>query len=144
MEKYKPLRWTQTMIAREFGMDSRTIGKRLAAAELKQSKTLNTQQVCRAIFGDIDSEKLRLTREQADKIALENAEARKDLVPAKEFQSVVTRGIGAMLTAINSASNIEREDKDKIIRELRRVGEAVVGMSENSDSTAAADGEPMV
>lgn len=77
--------WTQTKIAREFGMDARTVGKKVKQAGILPTKKLTTPEVLRVLFGDIDSERLRKTREEADSIALKNAQLRGELV---ELQAV--------------------------------------------------------
>jgi len=143
MRKDGAIRWTKNLAVAEFGIAEKTLTGRLRKHGIQPDKDgrYSTSQICKAIFSDIDSEKLRLIREQADKVALENANARRELIPAAEFREVVTKGLGAMLTAINSASNLEREDKDKIIKELRRVGEVVVGVSRNSKASTETDGE---
>jgi hypothetical protein len=120
MKRSEAIQWTPTLIAREFGMDSRTVGKRLASADLNDKKTLNTQEVCRAMFGDIDSEKLRLVREQADKFALDNAASRHELISAKEMQTAVEKCFGALVATVQAASNLENEDRAKLIANLKQ------------------------
>lgn len=141
-EKYRPIAWTQTKIAREFGMDSRTVGKRLATLPTKKAK-FTTLEVCRALFGDMDSEKLRLTREQADKVALENAEARRELVPAGAMYESVGKCFSALVTTIQACSYLETEDKNKLINHLRQTVEHTARLCASTDATPELHGEPV-
>ena len=109
------LKWNRLMICREIGMDARTVGKRLAEANIR-AKAMSTRQVISALHGDIDSEKLRLVREQADQVALKNAEARKELVALADIASGLNRAISGIKATIMAASNLEREDKEKILK----------------------------
>lgn len=133
------------MICREFGLDSRTLGKRLADAELDHKEEFGTQEIFAALVGDLSSERIRLTREQADKIALENAESRRELIRASELLPMLERGIGAIKAHILSASNIEREDKDKILLQCKTfwdgASELLAVGGSDVESTAEPEGQ---
>jgi len=115
------------MASSEFGMDAKTLAQRIRKYGIDPGPDgrLSTRQICAAIFGDIDSEKLRLTKEQADKVEWENRINRKEYISGEQFQQLVERGLGAMVAAVNSAANLESEDKAKIINHLRACGESV-------------------
>lgn len=76
---------------------------------------------------DLDSEKLRLTREQADKIEIQNASARRELVSAAEVErewSSILRDVRAMMLAIPSRvqqrlPHLTAHDAGAIDREIR-------------------------
>ena len=86
--------WKAPKIAKEFGMDIRTVGKRLKSAGLNPENTFTTPEVVKAIFGDIDSERLRKTREEADQIMLKNAQARGSVIDLADVEKLWT-GIAA-------------------------------------------------
>ena len=65
---------------------------------------------------DLQTEKLRLTRETADSVALRNAAERKELVPLADIASGLNRAISGIKATIMAASNLEREDKEKILK----------------------------
>lgn len=142
---FKPIRWTLEAAASEFGINPRTLSARARAAELipGQDSRFSTKEICRAVFGDIAGEKLRLVKEQADKTALENSQTRGELVSGVEMQLIVERGLTAMVEAVKSASNLEHEDKTKIINHLRQCGESVVKSASRSGNAAALHGEPV-
>lgn len=116
------LQWDVSMIEAECGMDHRTAGKRFKALDLQPNAKgfYTTKQVLAMLHGDYESERLRLTKEQADKIALENSEARGELVT----RDVIVDGIGKFISAARQRvmSNIKLDDaeKDKILEELKQ------------------------
>ncbi len=111
----KLLEWDRTTICRELGMDSRTVGKRLAELGSGERKTYSTLEVFKAFHGDIDAERLRKERFTADLKEIELAEKRGELVPVREIAAAVSRGIEAVKGRILGAANMEREDKEKIL-----------------------------
>jgi phage terminase Nu1 subunit (DNA packaging protein) len=66
---------------------------------------------------EYNAERTRLTREQADKLAMENAVSRRELVSVVEMAAFINRVFTAMKGRI-MAANFEPEDKDQILREL--------------------------
>ena len=66
--------------------------------------------------GDYNAEKLRLTKETADSVALRNAAERKELVPLADIAAGLNRAITGIKAVILAASNLEREDKEKILK----------------------------
>jgi phage terminase Nu1 subunit (DNA packaging protein) len=98
-------------------MDSRTVAKYLRARELP-SEGLSTSQVFSAMFGDIDSEKLRLTKEQADKLERENREAEGKLINVVTLAQNLQRFLSAARQRILSNIKLDEEEKDKILIEL--------------------------
>lgn len=116
--KTESIRWYQGTAASEFGIAPKTLKTRMTrlGIECRKDGTYSTKQICEAVFGDLDSEKLRLVREQADQVALKNAEARKELVALADIASGLNRAISGIKATIMAASNLEREDKEKILK----------------------------
>ena len=75
MKKHTAQRWGLEKAAAEFGINPRTLSKRLKqySIECGRDKMFSTKQICAAIFGDIDGERLRLTKEQADYIGVKQS-----------------------------------------------------------------------
>src|SRR6185369_3485780 len=105
----KSIRWTLELAASEFPINRTTLGKRLKQANIKPDKDqrFSTKSICDAVFGNLAGERLRLVREQADRVALENAKERRELISVRE--------IAPIKAEIDSISYIERDDKDKIL-----------------------------
>ncbi len=126
MKKTRPVRWNRNSASTEFNISPKTLSKRLRWNGILPGPDgcFSTAEICRAVYGDLDGEKLRLVREQANERELKNEQTRGRLVDADDFRQLLTRGFSSMLSVINSA-NLEREDKDKLINALRDAGESV-------------------
>ena len=74
--------------------------------------------------GDLQAEKLRLTKETADSISLRNQAERKELVPLADIAAGLNRAIVGVKSVIMAASNLEREDKEKLLLECGRMWQA--------------------
>jgi phage terminase Nu1 subunit (DNA packaging protein) len=135
--------WTRSDIIRELGKDSRTVGKMLAAADLDSRETWTTRQVFAAMVGDLTAERTREARERADKLALENAQRRGELVEPGKFVAVMSRTLESIKATIQAAPNLEAEDKDKLLKAcqlaltgtVKRVG----GVGADTEPAAEAD-----
>ena len=66
--------------------------------------------------GDYNAEKLRLTKETADSVALRNQAERKELVKLSDIAAGLNRAIVGVKSVIMAASNLEREDREKILK----------------------------
>jgi len=120
----KLLRWNRQMITRELGMDARTIGKRLVASGLDGRDQFSTREVFDAMLGDLTAERTREAKERADKLALENAQSRAELVSVRDVAPVIGKALESIKATITAASNLEAEDKEKIIVACRQCYES--------------------
>jgi phage terminase Nu1 subunit (DNA packaging protein) len=130
------MRWTITKAAGEFGVNRETLIKRLNKADIPKAKDYSTKEICAAVFGSISDERLRLTREQADKVALENAVCRKDVVAIGEVMPFVDNVFGAIRTRLGSIANLDNEEKAYIINQLRIAVESLDGFIKDTDPAA--------
>tara|TARA_R110000868_G_C10862841_1_gene761634 strand:+ start:1065 stop:1508 length:444 start_codon:yes stop_codon:yes gene_type:complete len=143
MKKEKAIRWSKWRAAQEFGIDQKTLTGRLTRYGIEEGddKCFSTKQICDAIYGDIDGEKLRLTKEQADEKALSNAERRRELIPSDEFVSVAERGLQSMVATVMGMTDIGMDHREKIIEQIREAGIALARVGGSySDSAAALHG----
>lgn len=83
----------------------------------------STRQICAAVFGEYESERTRLAKEQADKVALENAESRRELIKVEDALEI-TRRFCAAIRAKFLASSLPDDEKNAILREITRLAEA--------------------
>ena len=83
------IRWTVEIAAREFGLNPRTLTKRLTASSVTAGADgrYSTAQMVSVVFGDKSAEELRETTERADKLALANAKTRRDLIELPVVES---------------------------------------------------------
>ena len=139
MANHKLKRWAIEEAAAEFDINPRTLSKRIKVSSIEAGKDrkFSTAQICAAVFGDIDGERLRLTRAQADEKELGNAEARRELVKFSELLEIAHRALSAMTSTVMGMTHLSVEDREAIINKLRAAGE-VVESGDGSGSAAAA------
>jgi len=141
------LKWNRLTIAREFGMDSRTVGKRLADAELERKDSFSTREVFTAMVGDLGAEKIRETRERADKLSMENAARRGELVEVKAVAEVVNRAIGSMRGYVLGLTRLEEDERDEMLIKLGAIYESAFNIQDGDEAdvepAAPVDGEPV-
>lgn len=83
MGLHNPIEWTVERAQAEFGHDRRTISSRLRQLGIKPEHDggrYSTKQICAAIYGDYELERIRKIREEADNFALDNAQTRRELI----------------------------------------------------------------
>lgn len=138
MKKYTASRWNVENAASEFDINPRTLSARLRQYSIEPGKDgkFSTKQICSARFGDIDNEKLRLTKEQADEKEMSNAIQRGELVVKADVVDLVTVGLQAMVATILAMTEITIEQREKIIKQLRECGERVARSDKDSDASA--------
>jgi hypothetical protein len=136
---HKPIRWNLNNAALEFNCDQRALSKRIKAAGIEsgKDKLFSTSQICAAVFGDIDGERLRLTRAQADEKELSNAESRKELVRFADLLEIAHRALSAMTSTVMGMTHLTVEDREAIIKQLRAAGEVM----ESGDGSSHAPAE---
>jgi hypothetical protein len=123
---FAPIRWSLERAASEFQINPRTLAKRCKARSVEPAEDgkFSTTQICAAVFGDMDSEKLR------EQHHIANMAARRDRREAGE--SLATQDV--LDTWVNYLSHVRRiiqhdaripmDSKHAILRELREVNEA--------------------
>ncbi len=135
------------MAVAEFGIDAKTLAKRMRAIGIEKGRDgcYSTKDICAAVFGDIDAEKLREVKERADKLALENAEKRGELVDVRALADAMNRPLAAMRQRIASAVELLPEEREELGRDIQKLYASIfeVAGHDGSDAepAAAPDGE---
>ncbi len=98
----KVVRWTMPQAASEFDIHAATLAKRIKTAGIEPGTDgkWSTVQICAAVFGDMDSEKLRETRHKANLLELEEKEKRRQLVPIDDVGRVWDSVVIALRQAV--------------------------------------------
>ena len=88
--------------ASEFDIHAATLAKRIKTAGIEPGTDgkWSTVQICAAVFGDMDSEKLRETRHKANLLELEEKEKRRQLVPIDDVGRVWDSVVIALRQAV--------------------------------------------
>ena len=118
---------------------------------------LREQAAGRAASGDLDlaTERARLAKEQADKVAMQNAVTRGDLAPVVMIEEVLTKAAARLAGIFDAIPGLVRrrvpslraEEIDLIAAEIARVRNVVAGMSLadlNDDQAAVLDSDNAV
>ena len=113
------VRWTVAAAAVEFGLDDLTLTKRIKTSEIVPGTDgkFSTRQICAAVYGDMDGEKLRDVRPRANLLELQEQQLRRELVPVADVQRVW----GAVIVAIRQYiwnCNAEEIDRRRWLAEL--------------------------
>lgn len=137
--KYKPKQWPISEAAREFGCDADTLSKALTRAGVAPAfdkKFFSTQQIVTALFGDYDSQRTRKVTAEADLLEIAKAEKRRALVVAADFVAMAQQGLQAMTATVMGMTELNIEQREKIINQLRECGATVAGFVESGDASA--------
>ena len=135
--RHTAIRWTLEVAASEFSINPRTLAKRCKVGSIEVGKDgkFSTMQICSAVFGDIDSERLRLTKEQADEKALANSQSRGELVNYEAALEILRRAHSAITSTILGMTHLTIEDRETIINQVRAAGEAGMGITHAASSS---------
>jgi hypothetical protein len=118
----KVLRWTIERASGEFKLAQNTLRKMLnqGGAEPDASGCYSTEQLCRAIFGDLRAERLRKERELTRKYQLQNQIAEASVLDRAELSKGLAGIADAVVSRIMS-SELSRAAKEDILRDLSSV-----------------------
>ena len=116
------LRWSIERAASEFGRAPRTVAARLKQSGQTQGEDgkFSTAQVATAIYGDLEGEKLRKTKEDADRLALANATARGELVDRQDFVRRLEPVVIQMKQRI-LGSGLTHAEQDELLADLAKL-----------------------
>jgi hypothetical protein len=118
----EPLRWNLRKAAIEFKSTPDTLKKTLnqVSASPDENGLYTTAQLVQALFGQLYQERLRVQRETADRIALENQITRGETLNRADLMKGLAQIADAM-TYIISTSSLTREEQENLQKELAGV-----------------------
>lgn len=113
------MRWSVDLAGAEFGLDRRTVAKRLAQASIAPDTDgkFSTKQIVTAVFSDAMRERQRLVKAQADLAEHQLAERQQQLFP-KEMVMRVQGTIFANIRNRILASNLTTQEQSELFAEL--------------------------
>lgn len=114
--------WSLFRAAQEFGCHRDTLKKRLIASGVNPADgdTYTTAQICAALYGDKHAAQTRLANESADKVALDNAERRRELIPVAEALELTQRFCSEIRQRF-MATSLPESDKDALLKDIARL-----------------------
>ena len=119
---FDPIRWTLERASREFGMDKKTLSGRVKRAGILPGPDGNwsTAQIAAAVFGDLESERIRETRSKADLNEQKLATEQNRLVDRDDFARTWQDRFLSMVRIIKS-SKLSEDEQHAIQTELAGV-----------------------
>jgi hypothetical protein len=114
-----PLRWNLRKAAVEFGTTADTLKKTLnrVSQEPDADGLYTTGQLVTSLFGQLHTEKVRYQRALAERVEMENAVAKANLLDRVSIMA----GLAALADALKSAvttSNLDRQSQEDFLRNL--------------------------
>lgn len=116
----KPIRWSLSQACSEFDIHKETLSKRIKTQGIEPGADglFATKQICDAVYGDISGERLREVKGRADKLELENARLRGELVSTSDVMTV-WENVGVSLRQCVKASHLSDTEKADFLRNIR-------------------------
>jgi phage terminase Nu1 subunit (DNA packaging protein) len=117
MKRSNEFRFTATRAAIQWGLDRKTLNKRLCAAEIVPGKDgkFSIRQIDAAVHGDKEGEEIRLIRAKREAQEMANEEMAGNLVDLAEYRQHSAKKIIAAKQGIMSKTYLTDEQKDDIL-----------------------------
>lgn len=145
MAKYQAIRWTLIRAASEFGVDRKTMTDRLKSAGIEAGKDdcFSTADICRAIFSDLEAEKIRDTRAAAKLKEIAIEDKLRNSIPVALVEKVWSATIIDLRQKILYAE-IPDQTKQEILKDLQAIpiDEYFTATGSRGEEAAEADSEP--
>jgi hypothetical protein len=118
--KHPPKRWTLSNASLEFSCDVAFLAKRLRRTNQipGEDARYSTMQIVKAIYGDIEKERARKIKEDADRAEMANGKLKKRLVTRDNALKFVAK-VAMKVRGIIQGSSLEERDKADIYLELQ-------------------------
>ncbi len=114
------------MAAQEFGVDHRGLASSLRRAGLEpDGGHYTTAQICQAVFGDLEAEKIRSERAKADLLEIEQQEKRGQVVSVDDIKELGAKAVAAARNKIQNSAHLLPEEKDEICQELVKLADLI-------------------
>lgn len=122
MTKFKPVRWTLHQACSEFDIHSSTLAKRIKTTGIEPGEDgkFSTKQICAAVFGDLDGEKLGKIKAERELLEITLAKERRILIVAAD---ALRAWEGVMVSArqIIKGSSLSEIEKTETLKNLRSI-----------------------
>jgi hypothetical protein len=108
-----PARWSYIAVCTEFGIDRKTLTKKVFEAEIVPGEDglFSTKQIMDALTGDMKAQRLRLVKSMAENSELKAQKHRGELLPAKDVLSHLSLVFFVMRSEILSSSMTDTEKR---------------------------------
>jgi hypothetical protein len=123
MKHTKPIRWTVEKAASEFNINPRTLAKRIRTDGTEPGKDgrFSTVQICAAVYGAIEAEKLRKIMIEADLLAIDKKERTRDVVPTAQVLKAWEVILVGLRQKIMFAEKLTEDEKREMLLDLQTI-----------------------
>lgn len=99
------MNWTAAQAAKEWGLDPKTMAKRIRAAglDVAKGKKYSTAEITQAVVGDKQSEQIREIRARADLLELERRQKEGEVVDCAAMEKRIADVFAPLRSALLSA-----------------------------------------
>jgi hypothetical protein len=117
-------RWSFDTASREFSCHRDTLRKRLSAGGIEPGEDgcYATVDVVTALFGNLHAARIRKTNEEADNVSLRNSIIRKQMLPADEFEIVLSHFFQIMRQEL-LGSSIPEDARNSLLSHLSELAD---------------------
>lgn len=122
------IKWSGEDVQRETGLNARTFASRATKAGIEPAyagdngvkRFYSTKQVMDILHGDLEAERIRETKENADRLAIANAKTRGELVTTDSVFSILENMFVAIRQVIKQ-SGLSEVEKHECLKQLREI-----------------------
>lgn len=121
--KHIKLKWALETAAYEFDINSRTLSKRLRQSAIEPAfddDRYSTAQICAAVFGDYQGQRLRKLKAEAESAEMDLAIRKKDYLPTADVKRV-WGGVIIAMRQIVKGSSLSDVEKHELLRQVREI-----------------------
>lgn len=120
--KQSAIRWKIEAAAAEFPINPRTLSSRLKrlGIEAGSDHCWSTAQICEAVFGGIENEKLRKITAEADVVEIRRDELRGSMIPVERVGKVIDNTVIAIRQVVKG-SGLSDAEKESCMRSIRGI-----------------------
>jgi len=121
------LKWSIERASNEFKLAQNTLRKYLhqGGVEPDEDGCFSTLQICECVYGDLRAERLRKERELTKRYALQNQITEGSVLDRHQLMRTFSVIADAMVTRINSATEVPRTVREDLLRDSATWPDAV-------------------
>lgn len=119
----KPIRWTMSQASSEFGIDSKTLAKRIKSKGVMpgDDKKFSTADICRAVFSDGEAARAALAISQKTLVDLKTDLLSNVLCYRSQAAALWDNAIIALRQKVSDRTDLTAEQKQDLLKDLQKI-----------------------
>jgi hypothetical protein len=140
----EPLRWTIERAAMEFGLDRKTLSKRIVASSITPGDDghFSTSEICAAVYSDSKAAKTALDVSHRENYELKNGELARKFADKELFQKLSDDMVLVLRQKISDDSRIPEAAKIEILKDIQNIDVDEVVKTNSSADDSDLENEP--